>query len=79
MAFKRLSQIMRRSSLFFKENHVLMEEEDKPSDKVVMVEEELDGIDMGGIGNLVEILLIDEECGNVNVVVDSEVLKAYRC
>ena len=56
-----------------------MEEEDKPSDKVVMVEEELDGIDMGGIGNLVEILLIDEECGNVNVVVDSEVLKAYRC
>ena len=48
-------------------------EADKPSDKDVMVEEEVDGIDIGGIGNLVEILFMDEKCGNVNVVVDSEV------
>ena len=43
---------MRRSSSIFKENHVFIEEEDNPSDKVVMIEEELDGIDIDGIGNL---------------------------
>ena len=37
---------MRRSSFIFKENHVLIEEEENPSDKVVKVEEEPDSIDM---------------------------------
>ena len=37
---------MRRSSLIFKENHVFTEVEDNSSDKVVVVEGELDGIDI---------------------------------
>ena len=60
-----------------------------------MVEEELDGIDIYGIGKLVDLprlMFIDEECENLKVVVDggeltrnngrkksSEVLQAYRC
>ena len=43
---KLLSQIMRRSSFIFKENHVFIEENDNPSDKVVIVEEELDNISL---------------------------------
>ena len=48
---------MRRSSYIFKENHVFIEEEDNPSNspKVVIVEEELDGIDIDGIGNAVDL------------------------
>ena len=72
---KLLSQIIRRSSSIFKENHVFIEEEDNPSDKGVMVEEELAGIDIDGIGNLVDLpklMFIDEECGNLKVVVDGE-------
>ena len=42
---------MRCSSSIFKENHVFIEEEDRPSDKVVIVEKELNGIDRDGIGN----------------------------
>ena len=45
----------------------------EPSDKVVMVEEELDGIDIYGIGKLVDLprlMFIDEECGNLKIVVD---------
>ena len=41
---KLLSQIIIRLSFIFKENHVFIEEEDNTSDKVVIVEEELDGI-----------------------------------
>ena len=83
---------MRRSSSIIKENHIFIEEEGKPSDKVVMVEEELD---IDGIGNLVDLqrqMIIDEDCGNLKVVADSgeltrndnrkkssEVLQAYRC
>ena len=60
-----------------------------------MVEEELDGIDIDGIENLVDLprlMFIDEECGNLKVVADggeltrnndrkksSEVLQAYKC
>ena len=60
-----------------------------------MVEEELDGIGIDGIGNLVglpRLMFIDEEFGNLKVVVDdgeltvndnrkksSEVLQTYRC
>ena len=48
---------MRRSSYIFKENHVFIEEEDNPSNspKVVIVEEELDGIDIDGTGNAVDL------------------------
>ena len=84
---------MRRSSLISKENHVFIEEKDNPSDKVVLVEEELDGTDIDDIGNLGDLpglMLIDEECGNFKVVVDdgelhnnrkksSEFLQTYRC
>ena len=54
---KLLSQVMRRSSYIFKENHVFIEEEDNPSNspKVVIVEEELDGIDIDGTGNAVDL------------------------
>ena len=37
------------------------------------VEEEQDGIDINGIGNLMDLpklMFIDEECGNLKVVVD---------
>ena len=59
---------MRRSSFVFKENQ-LFNEEDNRSDKDVMVEEELDGIDVDGIGNLVDLprlMFIDEE--NVGIL-----------
>ena len=62
---------MTRSSFIFKENHVFIEEEDNPPDKVVMVKEELDGIDIDGIGDLVgltRLMFIDEENGNLKVV-----------
>ena len=57
----------------FKDIHVFIEEEDNPSDKVVTFEEELDGIDVNGIGNLVvlpRLIFIDEECENLKVIVD---------
>ena len=44
-----------------------------PSNKVDTIEEELDGIDIYGIGNLMDLLrliFIDEECGNLQVVVN---------
>ena len=65
------------------------------SNKVVTVEEEQDGTDTDGIGNLMyltRLMFIDEECGNLKVVLDggeqtrsnnrkrkSEVLQADRC
>ena len=52
----------------FKENHVFIEEEDIPSDKVVMAKEKLDDIDLDGIGNLVDLpraMFIDKDCGNL--------------
>ena len=48
---------MRRSSLISKENRVFIEEENNTSDKYVIVEEELDGINIDGIWNLVNIFL----------------------
>ena len=44
-----------------------------PSNKVATVEEELDGINIDDIGNLMDfprLMFIDEECGNIKVVVD---------
>ena len=59
---------MIRSSFIFKEHHVFIEEEDNPSDKVVIVEEELDGT--GNLVDLSKLMFIDEECGNLKVGVD---------
>ena len=47
--------------------------EDKTSEKIVIVEEQLDGIDRDGTGNLEDLLklvLINEDCWNPKVVVD---------
>ena len=86
-------QLIKRSNFIFEENHVFIEE--KLSNKVVTVEEELDEIDIDRTGNLMNVprlLFVDEECGNLGVVVDggqltrdnnrkrkSEVLQAYKC
>ena len=67
----------------------------KPSEKIVIIKEELDGVDIDDIGNLEDLLgivFIHEECGNVKVFVDSReftgninkknkpgVLQGYRC
>ena len=73
----------------FKENHVFMEKEDSPTKKVVIVEEELDSI--GNLQDLLRLIFIDKECGNVKVFVEggdltrnisqkkSGVLQAYKC
>ena len=42
-------------SFIFEENHVFIEEETPQSNKVVTVEEELDGIDIDGIGDLLDL------------------------
>ena len=59
------------SSFIFKENQdQVMVEEDNPSEKNVT--EELDGIDIDDIGNLEDLLrivFIHEECGNLKVFV----------
>ena len=63
--------------------------------KVVIAEEKLDGFDTDDIGNLEDLLrvvFIDEECGNLTVVIDgleltrkinqmkkSGLSQAYRC
>ena len=47
---------MGRSRFILQENQVFIEEEDNPSDKVVIVDKELDGIDIDGNGNLVDLL-----------------------
>ena len=58
------------SSFIFKKNHGFIEKSN-PSEKNVIVEEELHCIDIDDIGNLEEwprLVLIDEECGNLIVV-----------
>ena len=81
---------MIHSSFIFEENHVIEEE-----DEVVIVQEGLDIIDIDDIRNLVDlikVLSIDEESGNLKVIVDggeltrninrkkkSDVLQAYEC
>ena len=73
---------------------MFIEDEDSPSDNVVMVEEEIDGIDID-IENFVDLprlMLIKEKCGNLKDVADdreltinnnrkksSEVLQTCRC
>ena len=57
------------SSFIYKENHVLIEEYNH-SEKIVIVEEELHGIDAGNLGDLLRLVFIDEKCGNPKAVVD---------
>ena len=45
-----------------------MKKKINPSDKVVIVEEELDGIE--NVVDLSRLMFIDEECGNLQVVFD---------
>ena len=55
---------LRRSRFYWRE---------KSSNKVNTVEEEQDGINITGIGNLMDLpklMFTDEECGNLKVVVD---------
>ena len=66
-----------------------MEKEDSPTEKVVIVEEELDSI--GNLQDLLRLIFIDKESGNVKVFVEggdltrnisqikSGLLQAYRC
>ena len=66
-----------------------MEKEDSPTKKVVIVEEELDSI--GNLQDLLRLIFIDKESGNVKVFVEggdltrnisqikSGLLQAYRC
>ena len=66
-----------------------MEKEDSPTKKVVIVEEELDSI--GNLQDLLRLIFIDKESGNVKVFVEggdltrnisqikSGFLQAYRC
>ena len=58
--------------MFFLKSHLFIEE-DNPSEKFVIVEEELDGIDIYDIGNLEDsprLAFIKEECENLIVVND---------
>ena len=56
------------SSFIFKENHNC-NEEDSPSQNVVLTEEELDDIDIDEIRNLEgRFKFINEGCGNLKVV-----------
>ena len=60
------------SCCIFKKNHGFIEE-DNPSEKVVIVEEELNRVDIDDIGNLVDLLrfvFIDEACLDLKVVND---------
>ena len=56
---------MRRSSFIFKENCIFIEE-DKSSDKVVIIEKEIDGI--RNLVDLPRLMLLNEECGNLQLV-----------
>ena len=62
---------MRRSSFIFEETRFYWR--GKRSNKVNAVEKEQDGIHINGIRNLMDLpklMFIDEECGNLKVVVD---------
>ena len=62
--------------LLFSKKHGFIEE-DKPSENVVIVEEELNRFDIDGIENLENLprfVFINKECGNLKVVNDDEEL-----
>ena len=86
-------QVIRRSIIIFEENYVFIEEGNPQTKLIQLRKNKMELKD--GIGNLMDfprLLFIDEECGNLKVVVDggeftrndnrkgkSEVLQAYRC
>ena len=57
-----------RSSFIFEENHVFIEEETLQSNKVFTVEGELDGIDIDGIGNLLDLPGLIGSMKNVGIL-----------
>ena len=62
---------MRRSSFIFEKNHVFIEEGNPQTKLIQMRKNKMELKD--GIGNLMDfprLLFIDEECGNLKVVVD---------
>ena len=64
------------SSFIHKENHLFIEE-DNPQEKLIIIEQELDGIciaDTEKLENLPRLAFIDKECGNADVVVDGREL-----
>ena len=64
---------MIRSSFIFKENLVFFQEKYNSSEKVFIVGEELDGVDVDSIENLVDLpglVHIDEECWILKVAID---------
>ena len=63
---------MIRSIFIFKEHRAFIEREDNPSDKVVIIEESVDGIE--NLMDLPRLMFIDEECGNLKVVVNGRLL-----
>ena len=77
-----------RSSFIFKQNHVFIENKDNPSEEIVIVVEQLDGI--GNLEDSPRLFFIDKECENLKVFVDggdltrninekkSDFLQAYR-
>ena len=88
------------SNFIFKENHVLLDEkilklivEDKLSEKIVIVKEELDGTDIDDIEDLedlLKIVFLHQKWRNLKVFLDGGeltknnhekpgVLQAYRC
>ena len=58
------------SSFVFKENHVLIEEEnpseENPSEKIVIVKKELDGIDIDDIVEILKYLLMMENLSEIS-------------
>ena len=60
---KLLSQIVKRKSFICKKQPLSIEK-DNPSDKVVTIEEELEAVEVDGMGNLMDLprlMFIDEE------------------
>ena len=53
---------------YLKINHVFIEEEDNPSNKVAIDEEEIDGIAINGIGNLVDLPMKKESMKKVGIL-----------
>ena len=74
---KLLSQIMELPSWICEENHVLIEE-DKPSDNVVTIEEELDAADVDGIGNILLFVIVIGSLFQVDIKKKKK-KKKYKC
>ena len=70
------------SSFIFAVNHFLTEEEDNPlEEKVVLDQEELDGVDIDGIRNLEDLrrIVFIEPTKSIDKKKKPDVLRAFRC